>query len=51
VFSRSWVLQAAQRSDAALFFLGSHAALLLAAPLGSAIRWPFRCINARAVRS
>ena len=45
------VLHAARRSDIALFFLGSHAALLFARASGSAIRWPSRCINCRAARS
>ena len=44
------VLRAARRSDIAIFFLGSHAALLLARASGSAIRSRSRCISSRAAR-
>ena len=44
------VLQAARRSDIALFFLGSHAALLFGARLWLGDPLPFRCISCRAVR-
>ena len=48
--SPSWCCSAARRSDIAIFFLGSHAALLFARASGSAIRSPSRCISCRAAR-
>jgi hypothetical protein len=44
------VLRAARRSDMALFFLGSHAALLFARACGSAIRSRSRSTSCRAAR-